>query len=100
MCQIVLRISSGSLQLAFLSLFMLCHFFRKQCDERFPWLVLHSTLMIVRILIFHIDHVPILCHNQCLFILMIMDIHIFTIIVCRLSWCCDLLVFQAVIKTL
>lgn len=35
-------------------------FLRKQCDERFPWLVLHSSLIIVRILIFHTDQLPIL----------------------------------------
>ena len=34
-------------------------FLRKQCDERFPWLVLYSSI-IVRIHICHSDFVPIL----------------------------------------
>lgn len=41
------------------SVYAVSFFSRKQCDERFPQLVLYSSLIIVRMLIFHHDQSPI-----------------------------------------
>lgn len=81
------------------SVYAVSNFFWKQCDARFPQLVLHSALVIVATLICHIDYVPILYVIITVCVVRIY-IQIFTVIVSRFPWCCDLVVFQAVIKIL